>query len=61
MSVEEYAAQVARGELTDPTLTPQLRNGFVVRGILHDYLHDAELGDEATLIVWENEAWTGAQ
>jgi GNAT superfamily N-acetyltransferase len=60
MSVEEYAARVARGELTDPTLTPQLRNGFVVRGILHDYLHDAELGDEATLIVWENPDWAGA-
>jgi len=54
MSVEEYAGRVARSELIDPTLTPQLRNGFVVRGILHDYLHDAELGDEATLIVWEN-------
>lgn len=54
MSVEEYVAQVARGELTDPTLTPQLRNGFVVRGVLHDYLHDAELGNDASLIVWEN-------
>lgn len=61
MPVEEYAARVARGELTDPTLTPQLRNGFVVRGILRDYLHDAELGDEATLIVWENPDWQAEQ
>ncbi|HEU4325336.1 MAG TPA: GNAT family N-acetyltransferase [Roseiflexaceae bacterium] len=54
MTAEEYVARVARGELSDPTLTAQLRNGFVVRGVLHGYLHDAELGDEAALIVWEN-------
>ena len=53
MPVEEYVARVARGELTDPTLTAQLRNGFTVRGVLHGYLHDALLGDDATLIVWE--------
>ena len=43
-----------RGELADPTLTPQLRSGFVVRGILWHYLDDAEHGSEASLIVWEN-------
>ncbi|HEU5015560.1 MAG TPA: GNAT family N-acetyltransferase [Roseiflexaceae bacterium] len=53
MPVEEYVARVARGELTDPTLTAQLRNGFTVRGVLHGYLHDALLGDDAALIVWE--------
>lgn len=54
LSVETYIQQVASGQLTDPTLTAQLRNGFVVRGVLHDYLHDAELGDQAALIVWDN-------
>lgn len=54
MPVETYIQQVADGLLTDPTLTAQLRNGFVVRGVLHDYLHDAELGDQAALIVWDN-------
>jgi GNAT superfamily N-acetyltransferase len=54
MSLEAYVDQVVRGELHDPTLTPQLRNGFVVRGILHNYLNDAELGNDATLIVWDN-------
>lgn len=54
MSLAEYAAKVASGELKDPTLTPQLRNGYTVRGIIHDYLHDAELGNDATLIVWDN-------
>jgi GNAT superfamily N-acetyltransferase len=53
MPVEEYVARVARGELSDPTLTAQLRNGFTVRGVLRGYLHDALLGDDAALIVWE--------
>lgn len=54
MTLSEYAQKVATGEIKDPTLTPQLRNGYTVRGIIHDYLHDAELGNDATLIVWDN-------
>lgn len=54
LPVEEYVARVVRGELADPTLTAQLRNGFVVQGVLHSYLHDALLGDDAALIVWHN-------
>lgn len=57
MGVEEYVERVVRGELADPTLTPQLRSGFVVRGILWHYLDDAEHGAEASLIVWENPAY----
>ena len=54
MSVAEYANAVAAGTLTDPTLTPQLRAGFTLRGILYDYIDAGELGDDSTLIVWEN-------
>lgn len=54
LSLADYAAKVVAGELKDPTLTPQLRNGYTVRGIIHDYLHDAELGNDAVLIVWDN-------
>ena len=54
MSVEAYVDQVVAGMISDPTLTPQLRNGFVVRGVLHDYLRDALLGNDATLIAWFN-------
>jgi len=54
MSLETYAAKVSAGELHDPTLTPQLKNGYVVRGVIHEYLHDELLGNDATLIVWEN-------
>jgi GNAT superfamily N-acetyltransferase len=54
MSVAEYANAVASGELTDPTLTPQLRAGFTLRGILYNYIDAGELGNDSTLIVWEN-------
>ena len=54
MSVAEYAEAVAAGTLTDPTLTPQLRAGFRLRGILYDYIDAGDLGNDATLIVWEN-------
>ncbi|MFM7201105.1 MAG: GNAT family N-acetyltransferase [Myxococcota bacterium] len=54
LPVEVYIQKVASGELTDPTLTAQLSNGFQVRGVLHNYLHDELLGDDAALIVWDN-------
>ncbi len=53
LSVEEYVKQVVNGQIRDPTLTMQLRNGFVVRQILYDYLLDEELGNDVVLIVWE--------
>ena len=57
MSVAEYANAVASGTLTDPTLTPQLRAGFTLRGILYNYIEAGELGNDSTLIVWENPQW----
>ena len=42
------------GELTDPTLSMQLRNGFEVRGVIHDYMSHDHGEDYASLIVWEN-------
>jgi GNAT superfamily N-acetyltransferase len=59
MSVEEYARAVAEGRLIDPTLTPQLRAGFQLRGILYNYIEAGELGNDSTLIVWENPGWHG--
>lgn len=39
----EYAERVERGELRDPVLSFQLRNGFVIKATLSDYLvGDAE-------------------
>jgi GNAT superfamily N-acetyltransferase len=54
LTVGEYAERVVDGELTDPTLTFQLKNGFEVRGLLEGYIEDSITGNWATLIVWEN-------
>lgn len=52
---EEYVARVVRGELTDPTLSFQLRQGFRVLAVVRDYLrHDPESGGHAAVIEWLN-------
>lgn len=52
--VDEYVDLVVRGELSDPTLSFQLANGFEVRGLLENYLEDEVDDGWAALIVWEN-------
>ena len=59
MDVETYVQKVVDGELVDPTLTMQLRNGFEVRGVIHDYLAHSHGEDAASLIVWENPEYEG--
>lgn len=54
LTPHEYVAKVVAGELTDATLSFQLRQGFRVRGLLENYLEDASSLNWATLIVWEN-------
>ena len=54
LSAHEYVRRVVSGELRDPTLTFQLRQGFVVRELLQDYLEDSASDNWATLILWEN-------
>jgi GNAT superfamily N-acetyltransferase len=54
MSVHEYVARVVAGELVDPTLSFQLKEGFVVRGMIENYIEDSASDNWATLIVWEN-------
>jgi len=56
MTADEYVARVTRGVLSDPVLTSQLQAGFVVRGILRDYLHDWRSKNHATLLEWVNPA-----
>ena len=54
MPVQVYVARVRSGELSDPTLTFQLKHGFEVYGLLEDYLEDSASNNWATLIVWLN-------
>lgn len=55
MSAEEYVRRVVAGELQDPTLTFQLREGFRVLAVVPSYLrHDPESGGWAAVIEWVN-------
>lgn len=54
LSIEGYVRRVVAGELRDPTLSVQLKNGFVVKGILYDHITDPRADNCATLIVREN-------
>ncbi|MEO8090877.1 MAG: hypothetical protein ABI703_11310, partial [Gemmatimonadales bacterium] len=56
-SPEDYVARVAQGELVDPTLSFQLRQGFRVLAVVRDYLrHDPESAGHAAVIEWRNPA-----
>jgi GNAT superfamily N-acetyltransferase len=59
LGVEAYVERVVAGELFDPTLSVQLRNGFVVEGLLRGYMEDRAAGDCATLLVWRNPGLDG--
>jgi GNAT superfamily N-acetyltransferase len=54
LSPEAYVAKVVAGELSDPTLTPQLKNGLHPLEVLHGYIPDEESRDCALLLEWQN-------
>ena len=57
MSAREYVDAVVAGEIGDPTLSFQLREGFSVIGVVGDYLrYDAESLGYAAVIEWINPA-----
>ena len=53
LSPESYLALIERGLLFDPTLSKQLRLGFILRGLLRDYISDPESENCAALICME--------
>jgi predicted amidohydrolase/ribosomal protein S18 acetylase RimI-like enzyme len=54
LTPEEYAARVAAGELRDLVLSFQLREGFVLRGVMPHYIQDPRSRNYASLIEWLN-------
>ena len=54
LSVHDYVAKVVAGELHDSTLSFQLKQGFVVRNLIQNYIEDTASDNWATLILWEN-------
>ncbi len=53
-SPEEYAQRVVAGEIRDLVLSFQLREGFVLRGVVPNYLRDKRSHNHASLIEWLN-------
>ncbi len=56
LSAAQYVNEVVLGIRSDPTLTFQLRQGFVVEGILPGYVDGSIGGGVASLIVWRPDA-----
>jgi len=54
LTPEEYVYGVQDGEIPDPVLGFQLREGFVVRGIMQNYIRDPRSRDHASLLEWLN-------
>ncbi|KAB2966899.1 MAG: GNAT family N-acetyltransferase [Thermoanaerobaculia bacterium] len=55
LNPEEYVERIVRGELRDPTLSFQLREGFEVVAVVHGYLrNDPESLGYAAVIEWLN-------
>jgi ribosomal protein S18 acetylase RimI-like enzyme len=54
MSVETYVGKVKAGELFDPTVSVQLRVGFMIHSIIDNYVEDPSCDHKAVFIVWRN-------
>lgn len=54
MSPAEYAYKVAKGDLKDLVLSFQIREKFVLRGVMPHYLPDPKSHNHASLIEWLN-------
>ncbi|HMP81494.1 MAG TPA: bifunctional GNAT family N-acetyltransferase/carbon-nitrogen hydrolase family protein [Verrucomicrobiota bacterium] len=54
LSPEEYAQRVVAGEFRDLVLSFQLREGFILRGVMPHYLRDPKSHNYASLIEWLN-------
>lgn len=54
LTPEQYARKVELGEIADLVLSFQLREGFVVRGVLRNYVRDPRSRNTAILVEWLN-------
>lgn len=54
LDIHAYVDKVIAGDLFDPTLSVQLRNGFSVVKLLHDFYVFPQSGNWSALIYWQN-------
>lgn len=50
---ESYAERTAKGAISDPTMTPLLRNGLEYIRVIRNYMEDEESGNAAALLEWK--------
>ena len=54
MSADDYAKKAVKGELKDPVLSFQLKNGFKFIKVLSNYLYDKRSLNYASFVEWLN-------
>jgi GNAT superfamily N-acetyltransferase len=54
LSPLEYGEKVISGELQDPTVSMQMKRGFVPLQVIEDYMEETQAGNAAILILWSN-------
>lgn len=50
---KNYVERVISGSLTDPTLTPLIRIGLKVQGIIPEYMVDQKSGNAGVILEWQ--------
>jgi len=50
--VKEYTQLVSEGKVVDRTLTPMIKFGLKLEGIVEGHMNDAESGNAAAVLVW---------
>lgn len=61
LSPDDYVKKVVAGEISDRTLTAQIKSGCKVHGVVHDYLRDPKSANAAAILIWENPEWEGPE
>lgn len=49
---DDYCRLVQGGEIVDRTLTPLLKYGLALVGVVENHMHDEESGDAAAILEW---------
>ena len=55
---QEYGNLVISGDIVDPTVSVQIKNGFQARKIVESYEVDFTAGNAAVMIVWESPSYS---
>lgn len=61
MSVREYGERVIKGEIKDPTVSMQIKQGFRPLEVVEDYNDEPPAANAGVLIVWENRQYREGQ